>query len=105
MKLKNIVAVVGKWTDKNGQQKFNYKTVGELHSGENGQFILMDKSFNLCAVVGKDPNDHRVLLSLYDPQPTATPVTHDQPTVTAQSYRNAKNNPPADTGFDDEIPF
>lgn len=103
MKIKDIVAVVGKYTDpQTGREMSNFKTVGELHKKDDSLFILMDKSFNLASVLQKNIRDAKVLLSLYDPKNKQQSVPKGP---TAQQYRNAKNNPDTDADFDDEIAF
>ena len=63
----DIVATIGTYTDQNGEQKRRYKNVGAEMIGENGPFLLIDKTFNPAGLV-QDPNKDSVLLSLYEPQ-------------------------------------
>ena len=66
---KNLVVVTGTWVNRDGETKKNYKTIGQLHEGPNGNdYITLDSDVNLAAYPRKE-GDNRVMISLYDPKP------------------------------------
>ena len=67
MKKYDIAVVVGVYTDNSGEQKNRYKNVGAVIQGENGPFIVMDKTFNPAGLV-RDPDKDSVILSLFEPR-------------------------------------
>ncbi len=99
MKKLDVVAVVGEYVLRDGQIKNRYKTVGEIHEKQDGgMFLLMDKSFNLMAVRQKNPNDDKVVLSLYEPKPKENNQLE-------QSSNYQSGNSVQQDYYDDEIPF
>lgn len=67
--LKRLVVVTGQYTDKQGNAKKRYKTVGHVHAGQHGEYITLDASVNLAAFPRKEGDD-RVMVSLYDEEST-----------------------------------
>jgi len=65
--LKNLVVKNGSYTTRDGQEKHRYLTIGQLHSGQNGEYITIDAHINLAAIPRKD-GDTRVMVSLYEPR-------------------------------------
>lgn len=63
-KTHNLAVKVGEY-QKDGQTKNRYINVGSVMSGENGQFILMDRTFNPAGVPNPDNKDS-VLISVFD---------------------------------------
>lgn len=41
-KLGNLVATVGSYTDREGNEKKRYAKVGSVHDGQYGKFIILD---------------------------------------------------------------
>lgn len=50
--------------EKDGQTKNRYLNIGTVMSGDNGQFILMDRTFNPAGVPNPDNKDS-VLISVF----------------------------------------
>jgi len=63
-KTHNLAVKVGEY-QKDGQTKNRYINVGSVMSGENGQFILMDRTFNPAGVPNPENKDS-VLISVFD---------------------------------------
>lgn len=63
--LKDVVAVVGSYQDRDGNEKKRYKNIGKLLRNDNGEFLVLDRTFNLAGCPGADD----VFLSLFDPKP------------------------------------
>ena len=75
---KQISAVTGNYTDKNGQDKAEWTNIGAVITGKNGKdYVLLDPSVNLAGVLlkqnalavkkGGAPSD-MVMSSLFDNQ-------------------------------------
>ena len=103
-KTHDIVAKVGEYTDRQGNTKPRYKNVGALMQGDNGPFIMIDRTFNIAGL----PNDGRdnALLSCFEPRDDQQQGTRQQ--SARQSSNDAQrpsgqSRPAAD--YDDEIPF
>lgn len=62
--LKDIVAAVDTYTDRNGNEKKRWKNVGKLLRNDKGDFLVLDRTFNPAGM----PGDGDVFLSLFDPQ-------------------------------------
>ena len=90
--LKDIVAVVGAY-EKNGETKKQYRNIGKLLRNENGDFLVVDRTFNLAGMPG---SDSQVFLSLFDPKPR-------------DGQRNTQSAQPQGGGYggdlDDDLPF
>lgn len=89
--LKNLVVKNGSYTTRDGQEKHRYMTIGQLHSGQNGEYVTLDAHINLAALPRKD-GDTRVMVSLYEPR--------DQHESTP-----AKAKPQSDGFKDDDVPW
>ena len=81
---KNLVVVVGTWTNREGETKKNYKTIGQLHEGSNGDYITLESDVNLAAYPRKE-GDTRVMVSLYDPKPKEERPARTAPTAPARA--------------------
>lgn len=64
--LKDIVAVVGTYQDRDGNEKKQYRNVGRLLRNDNGEFMVVDRTFNPAGMPGADS---QVFLSLFNPRP------------------------------------
>lgn len=64
----DVAAKVGVYKDDKGQEKPTWVTIGSMHEGDKGPFLLLAKWFNPAAVEGKPGSDH-VLLSLFEQKP------------------------------------
>lgn len=81
---KNLVVVTGTWTNRDGETKKNYKTIGQLHEGSNGDYITLESDVNLAAYPRKE-GDNRVMVSLYDPKPREGAPARTPPPAPARS--------------------
>ena len=75
---KDIVAVTGSYTNREGQEKKNFLKVGSLMEGDNGDFIMLDASFNPAGVPRKEGKSS-IVLSLYDPKEKGAAAPADKP--------------------------
>jgi hypothetical protein len=87
--LKDLVAVVGTYKDRDGNDKKQYRNIGKLLRNENGDFLVMDRTFSPAGMPG---SDSQVFLSLFDPKPR-------------DGQRNNQSPQPQGGDIDDEVPF
>jgi hypothetical protein len=63
--LKNLAVSTGTYQDQRGEQKKRWKTVGKLLRNDNGEFLVMDRTFNPAGL----PGEGDVFISLFEPRP------------------------------------
>lgn len=104
-KTHDIVAKVGEYTDRQGNTKPRYKNVGALMQGDNGPFIMIDRTFNIAGL----PNDGRdnALLSCFEPRDDQQQGNRQQP---ARQASYDAQRPSGGRGYSDgidesEVPF
>ena len=97
----DLVVKVGEYTDGQGQTKGRFKNVGVMMEGQNGPYILLDRTFNPAGVGGNDGRES-IIVSLYEPKQDGnqpSPAQHAHSTAKANAYQ------PQPRALDDEVPF
>lgn len=99
----DLVVKVGEYTDNQGQTKGRFKNVGVMMDGQNGPYILLDRTFNPAGVGGNDGRES-IIISLYEPkqdgqQQQASPAQQAHSTAKANAYQ------PQPRALDDDVPF
>ena len=91
-KVYDIVATVGEYKNQQGEIKKKYLNVGAVLKGDNGSYILLNKTFNPAGLAeqGKDS----IILSLFEPRPKDSQPQQSAPQQSAPSAE-----------FSDSIPF
>lgn len=90
--VKELSVVTRTYTDKQGNEKKVWKTIGAIHTSSKGsEYIVLDPLINLAAIPRKDGDD-RVFVSMFDPK-------EKQP----QSKGQGRSGPISD--FNDDVPF
>lgn len=92
---KNLVVKNGSYTNGAGETKHRWVVIGQLHGGQDNDYITLDAHFNLAAFPRKE-GDTRLMVSLFDPKPR----DNAQP-----ARRQAPPKAVNDLPFDDEIPW
>jgi hypothetical protein len=92
----DLVVKVGEYTDGQGQTKGRFKNVGVVMDGQNGPYILLDRTFNPAGVGGNDSRES-IIISMYEPKQEG-----GQP---AQQRSGAPSQRPAPAPLDDDVPF
>lgn len=87
----DIAVKVGEYTNGHGEKKNRYMNVGAVIQGDNGPYILMERTFNPAGVPGNE-GKATVLLSLFAPKEERKQETKPEPSKSGG-------------GFDDDIPF
>lgn len=96
---RKIVANVGSYTDKDGNEKKQWANVGTLMQNERGYYILLDSFFNPAAL--RTGNDRSIILSVFeedDDKPRGGQRKQQSPQQ--RSRANSYQDIP-----DDELPF
>ncbi len=98
----DLVVKVGEYTDGQGQTKGRFKNVGVMMEGQNGPYILLDRTFNPAGVGGNDGRES-IIVSLYEPKQDG----QQQPSPAQQAHSTAKANAyqPQPRDLADEVPF
>lgn len=92
----DLVVKVGEYTDGQGQTKGRFKNVGVVMDGQNGPYILLDRTFNPAGVGGNDGRES-IIVSMYEPKQDGAQSTQQRPAAPTQ---RAPQRP-----LDDEVPF
>lgn len=67
-KLYDLAVKTGEYTDQSGQQKGRYENVGAVMQGDNGQFIMLKRTFNPAGVPDlSGRGGDSVLISCFEP--------------------------------------
>lgn len=89
-KLYDIVVTIEKYTDRNGNEKRVYETIGTVFQGQKGMYAIMKKTFNPAGV----PSDRASFFAnFYEPRERDGQQKQQQP-------QQAGPAP-----FDDDLPF
>lgn len=94
----DLVVKVGEYTDGQGQTKGRFKNVGVVMDGQNGPYILLDRTFNPAGVGGNDGRES-IIVSMYEPKQDGAQPTQQRSPAPAQ---RAPQRPLDD---EDSIPF
>jgi len=94
----DLVVKVGEYTDGQGQTKGRFKNVGVVMDGQNGPYILLDRTFNPAGVGGNDGRES-IIISMYEPKQDGAQPTQQRSAAPAQ------RQPAPQRPLDDEVPF
>ena len=81
--------------ESNGQTKGRYENVGKVLRNDNGQFMLLKKTFNPAGV---DSNGDMIMISMFEPKPRDGQRSNQQ-------SNGPQHNGNERRDLDDEIPF
>lgn len=94
----DLVVKVGEYTDGQGQTKGRFKNVGVVMDGQNGPYILLDRTFNPAGVGGNDGRES-IIVSMYEPKQDGVQPNQQRSAAPAQ------RQPAPQRPLDDEVPF
>ena len=66
-KLYDAVVKTGEYQNTQGETKSRYENVGSVMQGDNGQFLILKRTFNTAGVPNPDNKDS-VIVSFFEPQ-------------------------------------
>lgn len=98
--LYDLAVVTGEYQNRNGETKKRYKNVGRVLRNDNGQFMVLDKTFNPAGVPG---DGDTIFVSMFEPKPR-----ENQPRQQGgydQSPQGGGGRPSNDPYDGDSIPF
>jgi hypothetical protein len=95
----DLVVKVGEYTDGQGQTKGRFKNVGVVMDGQNGPYILLDRTFNPAGVGGNDGRES-IIVSMYEPKQDGAQPAQQRSAAPAQ--RQPAPQRPVE---EDSIPF
>ena len=81
--------------ESNGQMKGRYENVGKVLRNDNGQFMLLKKTFNPAGV---DSNGDMIMISMFEPKPRDGQRSNQQSNA-------PQHNGNEHSALNDEIPF
>lgn len=94
-KTHDLAVVVREYTDRNGETKKQWLTIGaRLEYDDGGSSLLIDRHINLAGL----PGEGSVRVSLFEPRPREGQPAAPIPTAGPAAA-------PAAAPFDDDIPF
>lgn len=103
-KLYDLVVKVGEY-QKNGQTKSRYKNIGAVFRNENGQYMMLDKTFNPAGVPGNADRDN-ILVSMFEPRAQGGGQGNQQSGGYDQSGYGSGGRPGGGIDLDgDSVPF
>lgn len=102
-KLYDLAVKTGSYTDGQGQDKGRYLNVGAVMEGDNGKFLMLNKTFNPAGVPDlSGRGGDSVLISMFEPRNNNGQQQSNQQPQGQQQSRGSNSN----DSFDDEkIPF
>jgi hypothetical protein len=95
----DLVVKVGEYTDGQGQTKGRFKNVGVMMEGQNGPYILLDRTFNPAGVGGNDGRES-IIVSMYEPKQDGNQISQAQ-----QQHSQQKANAYQPQQLEDSVPF
>lgn len=66
-KLYDLVVKTGEYTNQSGETKSRYENVGSMMQGDNGQFMILKRTFNPAGVANPDNKDS-IIVSCFEPK-------------------------------------
>jgi len=76
-KLYDLAVKTGSYTNGQGELKNRYENIGSVMQGDNGQFIILKKTFN-PAGVQTDPDKDSIIVSCFEPQQASNGQANQQ---------------------------
>jgi len=92
----DLVVKTGEYTDGQGQTKGRFKNVGVMMEGDNGPYLLLDRTFNPAGVGGNDGRES-IIVSMYEPKDKAG--QQQAPMAKSGGYQ------PKARDLEDDVPF
>ena len=80
----DATAVVGEYTDRQGNAKKRYKTVGTVFEGDKGLSMKLDRTFNPAGCPDKDGSGE-IWLNFYEPKERGEPATDVKRTIASKA--------------------
>lgn len=85
-KLYDLAVKTGEYQDSDGKTKGRYENIGAVMRNDNGQFLMLKRTFNPAGVEARGDS---ILVSMFEPK----------------ADRRGNSQPQTQGSMDDEIPF
>lgn len=89
-KLYDLAVKTGEYQDRNGNTKGRYENIGAVMRNDNGQFLMLKRTFNPAGV---DAKGDSILVSMFEPK------------ARDDNRQSAPQRQPGDDLDDSDIPF
>ena len=66
-KVYDLAVKTGSYTNREGEQKNRYQNIGSVMEGDNGQFIILERTFNPAGVSNPE-NRTSIVVSMFTPK-------------------------------------
>ena len=107
-KLYDLVVKTGSYTNAQGEQKSRFLNVGVVLQGDNGPYMMLNKTFN-PAGVPDERGGESVIVSMFEPKPTGQQTGQSQGGNQQQPQQGGGfqqgQGGQGPQGFDSPIPF
>ena len=105
-KLYDLAVKTGEYQNSQGETKGRYENIGSLMQNENGQFLILKRTFNPAGVPNPDCKDS-VLVSCFEPKNDNQQQRQQQPRQSQQQQPNKQHQQPQqnNSGYDPEMGF
>ena len=90
----------GEYTDASGATKGRYQNVGVMMEGQNGPYILLNRTFNPAGVPGQADRES-IIISMFEPRDDNARAPAPAPAQAPQRQAQSQSSLPPDDG----IPF
>jgi hypothetical protein len=87
----DLAVKVGEYTGADGKAKGRYQNVGVVMDGQNGPYILLNRTFNPAGVAGQADRES-IIISMFEPRDDSKPQSNQSGGKSA-------------AGDDSDIPF
>ena len=102
-KLYDLVVKVGEYQNSQGETKGRYENVGSLMQKEEGQFLILKRTFNPTGVPNPDCKDS-VLISCFTPKDN-NQQQQQRPQQQQPQQNNQQQQPQSNNGYDPSMGF
>lgn len=85
-KLYDLAVKTGEYQNQQGETKGRYENVGSVMQGDNGQFVILKRTFNPAGVPNPDDKDS-VLISCFELQGNSQQPQQHQPMQQQGGYQ------------------
>ena len=96
MSFKKIMVAAGKYTNREGVEKTNWKEVGVIGMSQNGkEFVLLDPTVNLAGF-DREPGKDRLMCSVFEDRPQGQQAPQQSQYAQPTQYTGQQNNVPVE---------
>lgn len=83
----DLTVVTGEYTNHQGEVKKQYKNVGVMMEGQNGPYIILDRTFNPAGLPNPE-NRSNCIVSMFEPRDNNQQQARPRQPLTNEPYDN-----------------